>query len=74
MKTLTVKIPDQMNERLRKHAAERQERFSETLRRAISRELDSELDFASLAAPYQGIFHGAKDLSMREGYDRRDAR
>jgi hypothetical protein len=25
-------------------------------------------DFASLAAPYRGMFQGPADLSMREGY------
>jgi predicted transcriptional regulator len=68
MKTVTIKIPDSMNQKLRKRAAAQQEGFSETVRRALAKELDSGTDFASLAAPYRGMFHGPADLSMREGY------
>ncbi len=74
MKTVTIKIPDSMNQKLRKRAAAEQEGFSETVRRALAKELESGTDFASLAAPYQGMFHGPADLSMREGYDRPHAR
>jgi len=74
MKTVTIKIPDSMNEKLRKRAAEQQERFSDTVRRALARELDGNADFSSLAAPFQGMFKGPKDLSTREGYDRSDSR
>ncbi len=63
-----------MNEKLRKRAAEQQERFSDTVRRALARELDGNADFSSLAAPFQGMFKGPKDLSTREGYDRSDSR
>lgn len=68
MKTVTIKIPDAMNQKLRKSAAARQEGISETVRRALAKELDSGRDFASLAAPYRGMFRGPADLSMREGY------
>ena len=74
MKTETTKIPDSMNQKLRKRAAAQQEGFSETVRRALAKELDSGTDFASLAAPYQGMFHGPADLSMKEGYARPSAR
>ena len=74
MKTVTIKIPDSMNRKLRKRAAAQQEGFSETVRRALAKELDSSTDFASLAAPYRGMFQGPADLSMREGYARPRAR
>ncbi len=74
MKTVTIKIPDSMNQKLRKRAATQKEGLSETVRRALARELDSGTDFASLASPYQGMFHGPADLSMREGYARPSAR
>jgi len=74
MKTVTIKIPDSMNRKLRKRAAAQKEGFSETVRRALAKELDSSTDFASLAAPYRGMFRGPADLSMREGYARPRAR
>ena len=74
MKTVTIKIPDSMNEKLRKRAAAQKEGFSETIRRALARELESSSDFASLAAPYQGMFCGPADLSTREGYAGSDSR
>jgi hypothetical protein len=37
--------------------------------RALAREVEKqEADFAQLAAPYRGIFKGARNLSTREGY------
>jgi len=74
MKTVTVKIPDELSLKLRKRATERKEGFSETIRRAISRELESEVDFTTLAAPYKGMIRGPRDLSSREGYERSDSR
>jgi hypothetical protein len=68
VKTVTTKIADSMNQQLRKRAAAQKEGFSQTVRRALAKELDSGTDFASLAAPYRGMFHGPADLSMREGY------
>ena len=74
MKTVTIKIPDAMNEKLRKRAAAQKEAFSETIRRALARELESSPDFAASAAPYRGMFRGPADLSMREGYAGSDSR
>jgi predicted transcriptional regulator len=74
MKTVTIKIPDSMNQKLRKRATAQKEGFSETVRRALAKELDSGTDFASLAAPYRAIFHGPADRFMREGYARPSAR
>jgi hypothetical protein len=68
VKTVTTKIADSMNQQLRKRAAAQKEGFSQTVRRALATELDSDTDFASLAAPCRGMFHGPADLSMREGY------
>lgn len=68
MKTITLKIPDEMDKELRRRAAEQNLCLSEAMRRALARELESEKDFASLAAPYKGMFQGPADLSMREGY------
>ena len=68
MKTITVKIPDALNEKLRKSAALKKEHFSETVRPALTRELEGDVDFAAMAAPYCGMFHGPSDLSTREGY------
>jgi hypothetical protein len=56
-----------MNQQLRKRAAAQKEGFSQTVRRALAKELDSDTDFASLAAPSRGMFHGPAGLSMREG-------
>ncbi|MFZ4484468.1 MAG: ribbon-helix-helix protein, CopG family [Chthoniobacterales bacterium] len=68
MRTVTIKIPESMDEKLRKRAAKQKEGFSETVRRALARELADDQDFASLAAPYRGMFQGPADLSVREGY------
>ena len=68
MKTITAKIPDALNDKLRKTAARRKEHFSETILRALTRELEGSEDFASLAAPFCGMFKGPSDLSSREGY------
>ncbi len=74
MKTVTIKIPDPMNEKLRKRAAAQKEGLSETVRRALVRELESSSDFAGLAAPYRAMFRGPTDLLMREGYAGSDSR
>lgn len=69
MKTVTLKIPDSLDLQLRKALARRKESFSELARRALRREMTKhEVDFAKLAAPYQGMFAGPSDLSTREGY------
>ena len=74
MKTITAKIPDALNEKLRKSASLKKEHFSETIRRALTRELEGDVDFAALAAPYCGMFRGPSDLSTREGYGSPDNR
>ena len=63
-----------MNEKLRKRAATQKVGLSETIRRALSKELESGSDFSSIATPYQGMFRGPTDLSMREGYAGSDSR
>ena len=69
MKTVTLKIPDGLDAKVRRTLARRKESFSELARRAIAREVEErEVDFAKMAAPYRGMFRGAKDLSSREGY------
>jgi hypothetical protein len=69
MKTVTLKIPDSLDLKLRKALARRKESFSELARRALRREMaEHEVDFAKLAAPYRGMFVGPSDLSKREGY------
>ena len=69
MKTVTLKIPDSLDLKLRKALARRKESFSELARRALRREVaKGEVDFVRLAAPYRGMFAGPSDLSAREGY------
>ena len=69
MKTVTFKIPDRLDAKVRRTLSRRKESFSELARRAIEREVEEqEVDFAKMAAPYRGMFRGAKDLSSREGY------
>jgi hypothetical protein len=69
MKTVTLKIPDSLDVRIRRAITRRKESFSDLARRALAREVEEgELDFARLAAPYCGMFRGASDLSSREGY------
>lgn len=74
MRTLTLKIPDALEARIRKTMARRKETFSELARRALTREIEEgEVDFARLAEPYRAMFEGAPNLSVREGYgDRYD--
>lgn len=63
-----------MNDKLRKRAAAEKEGLSETIRRALAKELESNSDFAGIAAPYKGMFRGPTDLSMKEGYAGSDPR
>lgn len=75
MKTMTLKIPDSLNVKIRRAITRRKESFSELARRALSREVEHhEIDFARLAAPYRGMFRGARNLSSREGYGNEDHR
>ena len=69
MKTVTLKIPDSLDVKIRRAIAQRKESFSDLARRALAREIEErEVDFARLAAPYCGMFKGPSDLSSREGY------
>ena len=75
MKTVTLKLPDSLDAKIRRALKQRKETFSELARRALAREVENqEVDFARLAAPYRGMFRGPGDLSTREGYGDRDAR
>ena len=75
MKTVTLKIPDHLDVKIRRAVARRNESFSDLARRALARETEEhEVDFARLAAPYCGMFKGPRDLSSREGYGNKDHR
>jgi hypothetical protein len=69
MKTLTVKIPETLEVKLRSKARADKETVSAIVRRALVREIISDaVDYAKLAAPYQGMFSGPANLSVRESY------
>ena len=75
MKTLTVKIPEALETKLRRKAKAGKEPVSAIVRRALAREMEADaVDFAKLAAPYHGMFSGPADLSTREGYGSRESR
>ncbi len=75
MKTVTLKIPDSLDLKIRRILTKKKESFSELARRALVREIESkEVDFARLAAPYRGMFKGPSDLSSREGYGNKNHR
>ena len=75
MKTVTLKIPDSLDLKIRRAIMRRKESFSELARRALSREIEHhEIDFARLATPYRGMFRGARHLSSREGYGSKNDR
>lgn len=75
MKTVTLKIPDGLDVRIQRAITRRKESFSHLARRALAREVEEhEVDFARLAAPYRGMFKGARDLSDREGYGNKNHR
>lgn len=75
MKTLTVKIPETLETKLRRKAKAGKEPVSAIVRRALTREMEADAaDFAKLAAPYLGMFSGPADLSTREGYGNRESR
>ena len=75
MKTVTLKIPDSLDVKIRRAITKRKESFSDLARRALAREIEErEVDFARLAAPYRGMFKGPSDLSSREGYGDQDHR
>jgi len=75
MKTLTVKIPEALETKLRSKAKAGKEPVSAIVRRALAREMEADAaDFSKLAAPYRGMFSGPADLSTREGYGSRESR
>jgi predicted transcriptional regulator len=75
MKTLTVKIPEALEAKLRNKAKADKEPVSALVRRALVREMEADAaDFSKLAAPYLGMFAGETDLSTREGYGSRESR
>ena len=75
MKTLTVKIPEDLETQLRNKAKAGKEPVSAVVRRALVREMEANaVDFAKLATPYRGMFSGPADLSTREGYGSRESR
>jgi len=75
MKTLTVKIPEALETKLRNKAKADKEPVSAIVRRALNREMEADAaDFAKLATPYLGMFSGPADLSTREGYGSRESR
>lgn len=75
MKTVTLKIPDGLAVKIQRAITRRKESFSHLARRALAREVEEhEVDFARLAAPYRGMFKGARDLSGREGYGNKNHR
>ena len=75
MKTVTLKIPDGLDVKIRRTITRRKESFSHLARRALAREVEEhEVDFARLAAPYRGMFKAARNLSSREGYGNKNHR
>jgi hypothetical protein len=74
MKTVTLKIPEALDAKIRRALKSRKESFSELARRALTREVEARLNFADVAEPYRGIFRGPGDLSIREGYGNRNHR
>ena len=69
MKTVTLKIPDGLDVKIRRALTRRKENFSDLARRALAREVEEgDADFAKLAAPYRGMFKGPANLSSQEGY------
>lgn len=72
---MTLKIPDGLDVKIQRAITRRKESFSHLARRALAREVEEhEVDFARLAAPYRGMFKGARDLSGREGYGNKNHR
>jgi predicted transcriptional regulator len=72
MKTLTVKVPESLDKKLRQVAKRRGQPVSEVARAALRRETDGGgMDFETAAAKYRGMLKGGPaDLSTREGYGR----
>ena len=75
MTSVTVKLPAKLDQKLRATARRRGEKISVLIRRAVEREIIGEgPDFATMAAPYKGMFRGPGDLSTRKAYRRYDDR
>ncbi|CAN5606672.1 hypothetical protein BH20VER1_BH20VER1_01090 [soil metagenome] len=74
MKTVTFKIPESLDAKIRRALKARNETFSELARRALLREVESSVTFADVAASHRGMFDGPSDLSTREGYGPRNDR
>ncbi len=68
MASVTVKLPIELDKKLRAAARRRGEGLSELVRRALEREIATDgPDFVSAAGRYKGMFRGPSDLSTREG-------
>jgi len=64
-----IKLPPALDKKAHAASRKRGESLSLLTRRAIERETtDGGPDFATLAARYQGMMRGPKNLSSREGY------
>jgi hypothetical protein len=75
MKTLTVKITEDLETKLRRKAQAANQSVSEIVRHALAREMEADaVDFSKLAAPYVGMVSGPVDLSTSEGYGSRESR
>jgi predicted transcriptional regulator len=74
VKTLTAKIPPGLDAQLRTLAKKRRETVSETVRKALDREVQSGVSFAEMAKGHRGMFAGPRDLSSRRGYGTARAR
>jgi hypothetical protein len=75
MVSITVKLPVNLDKRLRATARRQGEGISTLIRRALEREISGDgPDFAKMAAPYKGMFRGPGDLSVRKAYQRHDDR
>jgi predicted transcriptional regulator len=75
MKTLTVKLPEALEAKLKRKAKAANEPVSAVVRRALIRDLEADaVDFSKIAAPYRGMFSGPADLSSREGYGSQESR
>jgi hypothetical protein len=66
MPSVTIKVPAQLDKKLRAAARRRGESVSVLARRALEREVVSGgPDFATIAANHRGMFRGPPDLSTR---------
>lgn len=68
MKTVTLKIPESLDAKIRRALKRSNESFSDLARRALTREVEERRSFADAAGHCCGMFVGPGDLSTREGY------